>query len=79
MRVVNTHEAKTQLSKLLNEVGMGGDVVIAKAGKPVARLIAYKPETGPRRLGAWKGKIRIAADFDEFGPELEDMFYGANE
>lgn len=78
MRIVNTHEAKTQLSKLLNEAAMGEEVVIAKAGRPVAKLVAYKPQGRPRQLGAWKG-VRIASDFDDFGPELEQMFYGFSE
>jgi len=79
MRIVNTHEAKTQLSKLLTEAAMGQEVVIARAGKPVAKLVAYVPQGRPRQLGAWKGKVRISADFNEFGPELEEMFYGSSE
>ena len=61
--VFNVHEAKTHLSRLLERVAGGEDVVIAKAGKPVARLV---PATGPgkRVLGKDKGQVLIAEDFD---------------
>ena len=59
---MNVHEAKTKLSKLLAHVENGGDVLICRAGVPVARLIA--PEPVRRRLGAAKGRVRIAKDFD---------------
>jgi len=65
MRVVNIHDAKNQLSRLLDQVQSGEDVVIAKAGTPIVRLIPYAP---PKRKiappGAMKGKIWIAEDFD---------------
>lgn len=62
---VNVHQAKTELSKLLAEVEKGREVVIARNGTPVARLVPY-PEPGRRRLrvNTWKGRIEIAADFD---------------
>jgi prevent-host-death family protein len=66
MSVVNVHEAKTHLSRLLERVQAGEEVIIAKAGYPVARLVSY---TLPKRKitppGAMKGEIRIAEDFDE--------------
>jgi len=64
MRMVNMHEAKTHLSKLVDSVQQGGEILIAMAGKPVARLcpISKKPK---RRLGCLKGKIKIAKDFDD--------------
>jgi prevent-host-death family protein len=64
MRIVNMHEAKTHFSKLVDSVMKGNEVVIAMAGKPVAKLtpIEKKPK---RRPGALKGKIRIAKDFDD--------------
>ena len=66
MRMVNVHQAKTHLSKILDAVSSGEDIVIAKAGTPVARLIPYVP---PKRTiappGIMKGKIEIADDFDE--------------
>jgi prevent-host-death family protein len=69
MRTVNIHTAKTHLSRLLNQVAAGEDVVIAKAGKPVARLVPFEPRREPRRPGLMKGQIWIAEDFDEPLPE----------
>lgn len=69
MRTVNVHEAKTHLSKLIEEVGAGEVVTIAKAGKPAARLVPIEPSSAARRPGFLKGKIRIAADFDAPLPE----------
>ncbi len=59
---VNVHEAKTQLSKLLERVARGEEVVICRAGEPVARLVATR--TAGRVLGGDKGRVRIARDFD---------------
>ncbi|MEO6597600.1 MAG: type II toxin-antitoxin system Phd/YefM family antitoxin [Planctomycetota bacterium] len=64
MKVVNTHEAKTNLSQLLERVAKGEEIVIAKAGKPVARLTAWFPDTRPRKGGQWKGLVKIGRDFD---------------
>ena len=65
MKQVNIHEAKTHLSRLLEEVADGEEVVIAKAGKPLARLVPYQPGLKPRRLGGLKGKIHLGPEFDE--------------
>ena len=65
----NVHEAKTHLSRLLERVAAGEEIVIARAGKPVARLAPLKPERQPRQPGALAGKIWIADDFDEPLPE----------
>jgi prevent-host-death family protein len=73
--VVNIHEAKTHFSKLLTRVGMGEEVVIARAGKPVARLIPFTEEPATRVPGSAKGQITIAPDFDAPLPdELLDAF-----
>ena len=64
MKTVNMHEAKTHLSRLVEAVASGEEVVIAKSGKPVARLVAYKDVQRPRKPGALKGRMRIADDFD---------------
>lgn len=68
MRTVNMHEAKTHLSKLVDSVMKGNEIVIALAGRPVAKLtpIEKRPK---RRPGALKGKIKIAKDFDAPLPE----------
>lgn len=62
---VNVHEAKTHLSRLLERVQHGEEVVIAKAGKPVARLVPIEPAPGKRPIGRDKGKIWMSDDFDE--------------
>lgn len=61
---VNVHEAKTNFSKLLQRVALGEEIIIAKAGVPVARLVPVPPSTGRRQLGIDRGKIWIADDFD---------------
>lgn len=68
MRQVNIHEAKTHLSQLLEEVSLGEEVIIARAGKPIARLIGLAGPP-PRRRGLLKGTIRVAPDFDAPLPE----------
>ena len=74
---VNIHEAKTNLSRLLDRVAEGGEVVIAKAGKPVAKLVPIAPAKRVRKPGFLKGKIKIAADFDApLPPDLLDAFEG---
>jgi prevent-host-death family protein len=69
MRMVNLHSAKTHLSRLLAEVAAGEEVVIAKAGKPVARLVPFEPRREPRRPGLLKGQIWISEDFEDPLPE----------
>ena len=67
MMITNISDAKASLSKLIELVPQGQEVVIGKAGKPVARLVPYAADTAPRQLGAgnWKGKIWVADDFDD--------------
>lgn len=62
--IVNVHEAKTHLSRLLETVAAGGEVVIAKAGKPVARLVPVARGVRPKRLGLLQGRIKVDADFN---------------
>ncbi|HEY9790218.1 MAG TPA: type II toxin-antitoxin system Phd/YefM family antitoxin [Candidatus Obscuribacterales bacterium] len=64
MHQVNIHEAKTHLSKLLEEVARGEEVIISKAGKPIAKLVPLDKKTNKRKPGGMKGKIRIGKDFD---------------
>lgn len=76
MEQVNIHEAKTQLSRLLERVAQGETVVIAKAGKPIARLLPYESESRePRPIGFLKGQLQVPDDFDVMGQdEIEAMF-----
>lgn len=72
MAVFNIHEAKTHFSKLLERVLSGEEVVIAKAGKPVARILPYAAEDiSPRVPGVDKGKVTIMPDFDAPLPEFD--------
>ncbi len=76
MRQVNIHEAKTHLSALVEEVLAGGEVVIARAGKPVARLVPYKERSEPRKPGRWRGRLWAADDFDSTPEEVTSAFEG---
>lgn len=78
MGVFNVHDAKTNLSKLLERVSQGEEVIIAKSGRPVAKLVRVAAE--PRRPGRLKGRIRVGSDFD--GPLPEEIlaaFHGERE
>jgi prevent-host-death family protein len=79
MITCNIHEAKSTLSRLIERAMAGEEVIIAKAGKPIARLIPYSAKRKPRRLGVWKGRVRIAADFDQLPESLEAAFKGERE
>lgn len=77
MKQVNIHEAKTHLSRLIDEVSEGRELVIAKAGRPVAKLVPIGERKRQRRPGFLKGKIKVARDFDAPLPdELLDAFEG---
>jgi prevent-host-death family protein len=77
MNKVSIHEAKTKLSRLVDEVSGGAEIVITKAGKPVAKLVPIGRVGRLRKPGFLKGKIRIAADFDAPLPaESLDAFVG---
>lgn len=80
MEITNVSEAKAQLSKLLERVSRGEEIVIGKAGRPTARLVPYTLDPAPRRLdGAWAGKVEISDDFDELPEELIRAFEGGDE
>ena len=64
MPQVNIHHAKTHLSRLVERAAAGEEVIIAKSGRPVAKLVALTTPTLPRRSGSLKGQIRIGKDFD---------------
>lgn len=76
MRSVNIQQAKTHLSRLLEDAARGEEIVIAKAGKPYVRLVPYSEDDQPRKLGAWQGKMWIAPDFDRTPDELNELFEG---
>lgn len=73
---VNIHEAKTHLSRLLERVTMGEEVIIAKAGKPVAKLVPLGARPKKRVLGSAKGEFTVPDDFNDPLPkEIEDLFW----
>ena len=73
---VNIHEAKTHLSRLLERVAMGEEVIIAKAGEPVAKLVPINKRPKNRTLGSAKGEFTVPDDFNDPLPkEIEDLFY----
>ncbi len=76
METVNVHEAKTHLSRLLDRAAKGETITIAKAGKPLARLVPFRKRKEPRRPGRWKGKLRVAEDFDATPEEVISAFEG---
>ncbi len=63
MDIVNVHEAKTHLSRLLERVAGGDEIIIAKSGQPIARLVPIKAQQ-PRRPGRLKGRIQLSPDFE---------------
>ena len=79
MDTVNIHQAKTQLSRLIERVCAGEEIIIARGGRPVARLAPLE-QRRPRRLGLLKGKIWVAKDFNAPLPDdLLDLFEGKGE
>ena len=78
MKTVNIHEAKTQLSKLIEEASKGEAFIIAKAGKPVVKVIAVSAPTGAqlRRLGFLAGQFSVPDDFDRMGKEEIERIFG---
>jgi len=73
--IVNVHQAKTHLSRLLDDVAAGAEVIIARAGKPVARLVPLEPVVRKKKLGLLQGRISVPDDFDAPLPQeiLEDF------
>jgi prevent-host-death family protein len=74
MEIANIHEAKSQLSKLVDRALEGEEVIIARAGLPVVRLVPIRPETSPRTGGQWKGRVKIADDFDSLPDDIAEAF-----
>ena len=76
MQIINVYDAKTHLSRLLDQVAQGEEIIIARAGKPLAKLVPYRDDDQPRVPGSWHGRVRIAPDFDELPPDLAAAFEG---
>jgi len=78
MKTINIHEAKTHLSKLVEDASKGEPFIIAKAGKPVVKVIALSAPTGAevRRLGFMAGQIAVPDDFDRMGAEEIEQIFG---
>jgi prevent-host-death family protein len=73
---VNVYEAKTHLSQLLDRAAAGEEIVIARAGRPIARLVPLADSPSRRSPGGWRGKVRISDDFDELPAEIDAAFRG---
>jgi prevent-host-death family protein len=77
-KIVNMHEAKTTLSRLVADAVAGDEVILAKAGKPLVKLVPVEAKMKPRRLGIWKGKVKLADDFDAPLPQdILNLFYNS--
>ena len=74
MYITNISKAKAHFSALIEKVLIGEEIIIGKAGKPVAKLVRYERSEKPRRPGALKGKIKIADDFDKLPEDITEAF-----
>ena len=81
MQITNISEAKASLSKLIERVQKGEEIVIGKSGKPVAKLIPFELESTPRELGVgqWKGRIWMVDDLDDLPDDILQLFIGEAE
>ena len=79
MPITNISQAKAQLSALIERVRAGEEIIIGKAGKPVAKLVPFERPAEPRRPGALAGQIHIAEDFDALPDDLRESFGMADE
>ena len=75
-KAVNVHEAKTHLSRLLERVEAGEEITLARAGKPIARIVPYRLRRAPRKPGLWKGKVWLAPDWEspEVNAQIAKLF-----
>ncbi|WP_013334773.1 type II toxin-antitoxin system Phd/YefM family antitoxin [Gloeothece verrucosa] len=74
MKITNIHQAKTHLSQLIEAVLQGEEVVIAKAGEPLVRLIPYTPSIPTRTPGFWQGQVKMSPDFDQTPEDVISVF-----
>jgi prevent-host-death family protein len=78
VQIVNIHDAKTHLSRLVEQAAHGESFVIAKAGKPLAKVTAIDAPVQRRRLGFLAGEIAVPADFDRMGDEVIAQLFGGD-
>lgn len=78
MKITNIYQAKTQLSSLVDGALAGDEIIIARSGKPLVRLVPYYQSMKPRVPGKLKGKIQISDDFNDESKEIEDLFYNSS-
>ena len=74
MEIANIHEAKSQLSKLVDHAMNGEEVIIARAGQPMVRLVPIRSDDTPRIGGQWNGRVRIADDLDTLPDDIAAAF-----
>ncbi len=74
MKIVNMHQAKTTLSRLIARAALGEEIIIGRAGKPVAKLTAFDLGAQPRKPGQWKGKVTLSPDFDRLPSRFLKFF-----
>jgi prevent-host-death family protein len=75
--IYNLYEAKTSLSRLVDRAARGEEIIIAKGGKPLAKLVPFHQPPRPRQPGGWEGRVRVADDFDApLPPEIQAAFEG---
>ncbi len=81
MNTVNIHEAKTHLSKLIEKASKGESFIIAKAGKPMVKVVAISAPTGKKisRFGFMKGQIKVPDDFNTMGQKEIEAMFGLND
>lgn len=76
MSITNIHDAKTHLSQLIKRVTEGEEIIIAKAGIPMVKMVRYEGSKKPRQPGALRGKVKIADDFDALPEDIAAAFRG---
>jgi prevent-host-death family protein len=75
--IYNLYEAKTSLSRLVDRAANGEEIILSKAGKPMAKLVPFHRKAEPRKPGGWEGQVQISEDFDApLPPDLQDAFEG---
>lgn len=78
MQTINIHEAKTHLSRLVEQAARGDSFVIAKAGKPLVKVISVETPTKVRQLGFMAGQFTVPSDFDRLGEQEIEQLFGVN-